>query len=132
MIESTGDGFKGDPPAFDSGFNLRDLLEGVRDELRDLRNSVSGFREEAQELREEVQHLRREVTALNEREEPDVLEASLSPDEVAERLGISRRTLDDLEAEGKITAVQVKGQVRYEPQEVADFIRRNRRGDGQR
>jgi excisionase family DNA binding protein len=57
-----------------------------------------------------------------------VPDASLTPDETAECLGISRRTLDKLEAEGKITAVQVGGVVRYERAEVADFIRRNRRG----
>jgi len=132
MVHIPGDGIKGPPPQLDDESDFRDLLGGVREELRDVRESVAAFREEALEIRSEVQHLRKEVTALNDREAPDVLEASLSPTEVADRLGISRRTLDDLEAEGKITAVQVKGQVRYEPAEVADFIRRNRRGDGQR
>jgi len=67
-------------------------------------------------------------TPRRNRDEPRTLDASLTPDETAERLGISRRTLDKLEAQGEITAVQVGGQVRYEPKEVADFIRRNRRG----
>jgi len=73
-------------------------------------------------LRQEIESLRREVA-----DPPDDARADLPPDEVADRLGISRRTLDDLEAKGEIQAVQVGGQVRYEPQEVADFIRRNRR-----
>jgi excisionase family DNA binding protein len=73
-------------------------------------------------LRQEIESLRREVA-----DPPDDARADLPPDEVADRLGISRRTLDDLEAKGEIQAIQVGGQVRYEPQEVADFIRRNRR-----
>lgn len=122
MVQISGDGRNGPPPEVDLRSQLRKLVEGLKEE-------VAG-------LRQEVERLRREVTALNDRDEPDILEASLSPAEVADRLGISRRTLDDLERldsdKDGITAVQVKGQVRYEPQEVADFIRRNRREDGSR
>jgi excisionase family DNA binding protein len=115
-----GDGRKGTPPKVDLHSQLRKLVDDLREEVRALRKGV--------------QALRDELTALNERKQDvDMLKATLSPDEVAEKhLGISRRTLDDLEAEGKITAVQVGGQVRYEPQEVADFIRRNRREAGRK
>lgn len=86
--------------------------------LRELRALVDGLHTEVEALREELSDLRKEPSA------------ELSPEEAADRLGISRRTLDELEARGKITAVQVGGQVRYEARELADFIRRNRRGDG--
>lgn len=88
------------------------------DLFRELRALVDSLREEVEGLREELSDLRREPSA------------ELSPAETAKRLGISRRTLDKLETLGQITAVDVGGQVRYEAREIADFIRRNRRGDG--
>lgn len=83
--------------------------------LRELRALVDGLREEVEALREEVSDLRKKPSAR------------LSPHETADRLGISRRTLDKLEARGEITAVEVGGQVRYEVSELIDFIGRNRR-----
>ena len=107
MVQIPGDTRNGSPHEGDLRSQLRDLCEG---------------------LEEEVKRLRQQVAALNNRDDPEALDASLSPAEVADRLGISRRTLDDLEAKGEIQAIQVGGQVRYEPRELADFIRRNRRG----
>lgn len=85
--------------------------------LRELRALVDGLREEVAALREQVSDLRKKPSAR------------LSPDETADRLGISRRTLDKLEARGEIATVEVGGQLRYEAREIADYIRRNRRGN---
>lgn len=89
---------------------------GDDDLLRELRALVDGLRDEVAGLREQLSQLHRTPSAR------------IAPDEAADRLGISRRTLDKLEGRGEIQAVDVGGQVRYEASELADFIERNRRG----
>lgn len=92
---------------------------GSQDEFRDL---VAG-------LREEVQVLREEVTALRRKEAPDGPDALLPREEAADTLGISVRTLDDLEEAGKIQAVRIRGRVLYAPETLEAYIRR-RAGEG--
>jgi len=91
----------------------------LRDELRHL---VEG-------LREEVQALRDEVTALRRKEAPDGPDALLPREEAAERLGVSVRTLDDMEEAGEIQAVRIRGRVLYAPETLQAYIRR-RAGEG--
>jgi excisionase family DNA binding protein len=102
MIESESDDGK------DLGDELRDLVEG---------------------LREEVQALRDEVTALRRKEAPDGPDALLPREEAAERLGVSVRTLDDMEEAGEIQAVRIRGRVLYAPETLQAYIRR-RAGEG--
>jgi len=105
MVEETEDDRKGKP--------------SIQDELRDL---VEG-------LREEVQALQDEVTALRRKEAPDGPDALLPREEAAERLGISTRTLDDMEEAGEIQAVRIRGRVLYAPETLQAYIRR-RAGEG--
>jgi excisionase family DNA binding protein len=93
--------------------------ESFRDELRDL---VEG-------LREEIQTLRAEVTALRRREAPDCPDALLPREEAAEVLGISVRTLDDMAEAGEIQPVRIRGRVLYAPETLEAYIRR-RAGEG--
>lgn len=100
---------EGDPPPENSRQDdLRDLLEG---------------------LREEVQALRVEVTALRGKEGPDGPDALLSREEAADTLGISLRTLDDMEEAGEIQSVRIRGRVLYAPETLQAYIRR-RAGEG--
>jgi len=89
-----------------------------RDELRHL---VEG-------LREEVQALQDEVTALRRKEAPDGLDALLTREEAAERLGISERTLDDMADAGEIQPVRIRGRVLYAPDTLESYIRRRAGG----
>ena len=93
----------------------------LRTELRSL---VDGLREDVQALREEVQALRRSKT-------PDGPEALLTREEAAERLGISTRTLDDMEEAGEIQAVRIRGRVLYAPETLQAYIRRRAGGGDQ-
>jgi excisionase family DNA binding protein len=68
-------------------------------------------------LKEEVRALREELTTEREK-------ALLTRDEAADRLRISTRTLDTLEAEGKLQAVRVRGRVLYHPDALDAFIRK--------
>lgn len=91
----------------------------LRQELRDV---VAG-------LREDIQALRNDVQALRRKEAPDGLEALLSREEAAEVLGISVRSLDDLEASGRIRAIRIEGRVLYSPETLHAFIQ-SRAGEG--
>lgn len=93
--------------------------DSLQDELRDL---VEGFRDEVQALRDEV-------TALHRKETPDGLDALLTREEAAETLGVSTRTLDDMEEAGEIQAVRIRGRVLYAPETLQAYIRR-RAGEG--
>ena len=80
-------------------------------------------------LQEEIQDLRGEVAALRRREAPDGLESLLPREEAAEALGISVRTLDDMEEVGEIQAVRIRGRVLYAPETLQAYIRRRAGGD---
>ena len=47
----------------------------------------------------------------------------LTREQAAERLSISTRTLDTLEADGEIRAVRIRGRVLYDPEALDAFIR---------
>lgn len=103
--------------------NSDDSDSPLEDSLRrELRALVDG-------LREDVQALREEVTALRRREAPDGIEALLTREEAAERLGISERTLDDMADAGEIKPVRIRGRVLYAPDTLDAFIRR-KAGEG--
>lgn len=93
-------------------------------ELRDL---VSGIREEIAELRCEVQSLREELTGA-----PSLLNRN----EAADKLGVSVRMLDTLEAADEIQAIRPQGEggrVLYPPQSLELYIERQiARGEGHR
>jgi excisionase family DNA binding protein len=95
--------------------------DGLRNELSNLVNG----------LREEVQALRDEVTALRRKKSPDGPDALLPREEAAERLGISVRTLDDMEETGEIQAVRIRGRVLYAPETLKAYVRR-RAGEGRK
>ncbi len=103
-----------------------DMIEAETDDGKDLREEIHDL---VKGLREEVQALRGEVTALRRKEAPDGPEALLPREEAAERLGISVRTLDDMEEAGEIQAVRIRGRVLYAPETLQAYIRR-RAGEG--
>lgn len=87
------------------------------------------FRQIVQELRDDVSDLRHEVEGL--RDEVSGAPSLLDRDEAAERLGISVRVLDTLEAKGEIQAIRPNGEggrVLYPPQSLELYVERNRRG----
>ena len=96
-------------------------------------NPEASLQEELHELvrglREEVQALRDEVTALRRKEAPEGPNALLPREEAAETLGISVRTLDDMEEVGEIQAVRIRDRVLYTPETLQAYIRR-RAGSG--
>ncbi len=72
-------------------------------------------------LREEVHALREEVSSLSgSKAESDAL---LTREEAADRLRISTRTLDDLEASGRLQAVRIGRRVLYHPDTLDAYIR---------
>lgn len=83
----------------------------LSDEIRGL---LRGLREEVHALREEVSSLR------GSKAEADAL---LTRDEAADRLRISTRTLDDLEASGRLQAVRIGRRVLYHPDTLDTYIR---------
>lgn len=88
----------------------------------ELREMIGALREEVHELREEVQ-------SLTSKDDQDQL---LTREEAADRLGISTRTLDTMEAADEIQAVRVRGRVLYHPDTVDAYIRRAARGGDRR
>lgn len=99
--------------------NPTDVSEpSLSDEIRGLLN---GLREEVHALREELQTLR----------EPDE-DALLTREEAADRLRISTRTLDDLEASGRLRAVRIGRRVLYHPATLDAYIRSCTGEGGQR
>lgn len=77
-------------------------------------------------LREEVQAVREELRSLRSEDSG----ALLTREEAAERLRISTRTLDDMEAAGEIRAVRIRGRVLYHPEVIEAYIRRSARREG--
>jgi excisionase family DNA binding protein len=83
------------------------------------------IRKDLRELRKEVRAVREQVEGLNGTDDTGLLPR----DDAADRLGISTRTLDTLEAAGEIQAVRIRGRVLYHPDTIDAFIRRAARGD---
>ena len=57
---------------------------------------------------------------------PLALPKLLTPDQVTEILGISRRTLQTLCRKRKIRFVKVGGQLRFEDEDLTDFVKSNK------
>ena len=66
--------------------------------------------------------LNEKIDALRAERDPERL---LTREEAAERLRVSVRTLDTLRAAGEIRAVKVKRRVRFHPEAVESYVRRN-------
>jgi excisionase family DNA binding protein len=66
--------------------------------------------------------LNEKIDALRAERDPDRL---LTRQEAAERLRISVRTLDTLRAAGELRAVKVKRRVRFHPDALDAYVRRN-------
>ena len=69
-----------------------------------------------------LEALNEKIDQLCAERDPDRL---LTREEAAERLQVSVRTLDTLRAAGEIRAVKVKRRVRFHPDAVDAYIRRN-------
>ena len=65
---------------------------------------------------------------LRKARDPDRL---LTREEAAERLQVSVRTLDTLRAAGELRAVKVKRRVRFDPEAIEAYVRRNAEEVGQ-
>jgi excisionase family DNA binding protein len=89
------------------------------------------IREVLAELREEVSALRDEVQSLRRNKAPDGPDPLLPREEAAETLGVSVRTLDNMEEAGEIQAVRIRGRVLYAPETLDAYIRA-RAGGGSR
>jgi len=68
---------------------------------------IEAFREESQKLLEEQKQM----------------EALLSIDEVADILGVSKRTVEDIVASERLKPIWVKGQRRFHPDTVDAYLR---------
>lgn len=90
------------------------LSEEIRSLLRGLHKEVNALRNELATLRE----------TTGDSNEDDTL---LTREEAAKRLRISTRTLDDLEAGGRLQAVRIGRRVLYHPSTLDAFIRRQSR-----
>lgn len=56
----------------------------------------------------------------------------LTKEDVAERLQVSERTVDTLAASGELQKIKVRRCVRFSPQAVDAYVRRQARGKGSR
>lgn len=81
-------------------------------------------------LLEALSNLRGEIETLREELKPKSdSDALLTREEAANRLAISTRTLDDLEASGRLQAVRIGRRVLYHPETLDSFIRAQSRED---
>ncbi len=69
---------------------------------------IQAFRDESKKLLEEQRQM----------------ETLLSIDEVADILGVSKRTVEDIVASGRLKPIWVKGQRRFHPDTVDAYLRR--------
>jgi excisionase family DNA binding protein len=76
-------------------------------------------------LLDRLDTLDEKIDALRAERDPNRL---LTREEAAERLRVSVRTLDTLRATGEIRAVKVKRRVRFHPEAVNAYMRRNAEG----
>jgi excisionase family DNA binding protein len=63
-------------------------------------------------------------------EEHRKMEALLSIEEVADILGVSKRTVEDIVASGRLDPIWVKGQRRFHPDTVDAYLRSPAQKDG--
>lgn len=106
------------------------LSDEIRGLLRGLRREVTALREELSSLRGAVDDTlpAKEASAAD----GTAAGALLTREEAAERLRISMRTLDDLEASGRLRAVRIGRRVLYNPAALDAFIRQQSREGGRR
>lgn len=82
-----------------------------------------------QQLREGLQDIRAEMRALRVRKDPELL---LTLDEAAEVLGVSRRTVSTLIADGSLKSLKVRRARRIRRADLDTFIKRRAKRGGQR
>jgi len=79
-------------------------------------------------LRDQIQSLLGKVNSLEEKieqldEEKDLSHHLLTRHEAADRLRVSTRKLDDLEASGRLQAIRIGRRVLYHPDTLEAFVR---------
>ena len=79
----------------------------------------------APEVAKRFDQLEEKIDRLRAERDPDRL---LTREEAAERLQVSVRTIDTLRAAGEIQAVKVKRRVRFHPDALDAYVRRNAEG----
>lgn len=80
-------------------------------------------------IQQEIQRL---ASNFEESDSPGSSEILLTREEAAKRLRISVRTLDDLEAGGRLRAVRIGRRVLYHPDNLDAFIRQQSREGSRR
>lgn len=102
---------------------LRDILDGSsRQTLAEQIQALLDLRQEIEELREDLGDDDKDP---NEDHDPGLLDR----DEAADWLGVSTRTLDDLEEAGRISSIRIGRRVLYHPETLQAFVRAEARGD---
>jgi excisionase family DNA binding protein len=78
--------------------------------------------------RDNLEDIQKDIQSLQDAPDDAPANRLLSREEAADRLRISVRTLDDMEAAGEIQPVRIRGRVLYHPEALEAFIRRNAGG----
>jgi excisionase family DNA binding protein len=81
-----------------------------------------------EQVQESLQDVRAEMRALRVRKDPELL---LTLDEAADVLGVSRRTVSTLIAEGSIQSLKVRRARRIRRKDLDAFIKRRAKRRGQ-
>jgi excisionase family DNA binding protein len=102
-------------------------VELSAEQLSVLERSSQDSKDHIESLGKQIEALRDDVQALGDRLEqkkkssfPDRL---LTREEAANRLRVSTRKLDDLEASGRLQAIRIGRRVLYHPKTLETFIR---------
>lgn len=83
------------------------------------RNSAIALHEEIRALHDRLD----EVMRLLQQDDTGEDDTLLTRKQAANRLSVSMRTLDTLEADGEIRAIRIRGRVLYHPDALDAFIR---------
>jgi excisionase family DNA binding protein len=104
-------------------------MQNVENSGKVRKNRPAPLRQLIRSLHEAVESIREEIESLQGASDSDRL---LTRQEAADRLRVSTRTLDTMEASGEIQAVRIRGRVLYHPDTIDAFIRRAARGGDSR
>jgi len=129
------DGFKSDTDA-PRNPKLHSLLLNVEEKIEMLQSTLDGNSRQALadqveaflDLIEEIEALREDLKDEKEDSDEDRDPGLLDRDEAADWLGVSTRTLDDLEEAGRISSIRIGRRVLYHPETLQAFVRAEARG----